>query len=217
MMQAERITVLVVDDHQITRRGLVLTLQPYEQFSVAGEAADGRAAVEQSLALRPAVILMDVSMPILDGIDAMKEIKSKLPETRVIVLTANDSDDNIFVALAAGADGYCLKDIAADQLSIAILAVHSGAAYLDPAIARRVLQSRVALKPKTADKNSFFLSERELEVLKLIVDGFSNQQIAEHLFISIDTVKTHMRHILEKLAVSDRTQAAVKAVRQGLA
>jgi two-component system, NarL family, response regulator LiaR len=217
MADSGLISVLVVDDHLITRRGLVLVLQQCAQFSVVGEAGDGRAAVEQSISLHPAVILMDIGMPILDGIDAMKEIKSKLPETRVIVLTANDSEDSIFVALAAGADGYCLKNIGADQLAIAIMAVHSGAAYLDPAIARRVLQFRLDVQPKTTDKNNFFLSDRESEVLKLIVDGLSNQQIAERLFISIDTVKTHMRHILEKLAVSDRTQAAVKAVRQGLA
>lgn len=209
------ISVLVVDDHQITRKGLVLTLQQYDRFRIVGEAADGRAAIEKSLQVLPAVILMDIGMPILGGIEALTEIKRKLPETRVIVLTANDSDDSVFAALAAGADGYCLKNIGAEQLSIAIIAVQSGAAFLDPAIASRVLQSCVASKPKS-DKNTFFLSEREQEVLALLVDGLSNQQIAERLFISNDTVKTHMRHILEKLAVSDRTQAAVKAIRHGL-
>jgi two-component system NarL family response regulator len=182
---------------------------------VVGEASDGRSAIEKSLALQPAVILMDIGMPIMDGIDATREIKRTLPETRILVLTANESDDNVFAALAAGADGYCLKNIEAEQLSIAIMAVHSGASYLDRDIAGRVLRSFVSAKPKTMEGNSS-LTERELEILKLVVDGLGNQEIAEQFSITNETVKTHVRHILEKLAVSDRIKAAVKAVRQGL-
>jgi two-component system, NarL family, response regulator LiaR len=216
MTDSERITVLVVDDHQITRSGLAITLQQYENIRLVGEAADGRAAVDQSLALHPDVILMDIAMPKMDGIDATREIKTKLPQTRVIMLTANDHEDDLFAALAAGADGYCVKNIEGKQLSIAIMAVQSGAAYLDPSVATRVMQSLLTVSRKTTDKSTFALSERELEVLTLVVEGEGNQDIADHLFISTDTVKTHMRHILEKLAVSDRTQAAVKAIRQGL-
>ena len=215
MAIAEPIRILVVEDHHITRAGLILVLKQCEDFEVIGEAADGLSAIEKALELKPAIVLTDIGLPTMSGIEVATELKSKLPETRVIALTSHDDDQTVFAALGAGADGYCLKDIAQDQLYLAIKSVHAGACWLDPAIAKRVLNASVK-SPKKTESTDFGLSARELEVLGLIVDGLSNHQIANQLVISHDTVKTHMRHILEKLVVADRTQAAVKALRQGL-
>lgn len=210
------ITIMVVEDHQITRTGLKLTLQQYEGFQVVADVAEGKTAVSKALELHPDIVLMDIGLPELNGIDAAREIKSKLPEIRVIMLTSHDEDEDVFSALAAGADGYCLKDIAAENLAIAVQSVHSGAVWLDPSIARRVIQASLeSQSPRNRDV-TIPLSERELEVLALVVEGLTNQEIAGRLIVSADTVKSHMRHIMEKLAVSDRTQAAVKALRQGL-
>jgi DNA-binding NarL/FixJ family response regulator len=160
---------------------------------------------------------MDIGLPNISGIDAAREIKTKLPETRVIMLTSHERDEDVLAALAAGADGYCLKTIEMEQLATAINSVQSGAVWLDPAVARFVIQNCLGSAPaKSAKQTTFPLSDRELEVLALVVDGLSNQEIAKRLIVSETTVKTHMRHIMEKLAVTDRTQAAVKALRQGL-
>jgi DNA-binding NarL/FixJ family response regulator len=147
-----------------------------------------------------------------------------MPATRVIMLTSHDNDRDIFAALGAGADGYCLKEVSGTQLTMAIRAVANGVAWLDPGVASRVLRACAAISPqalagedgtpKTHGPST--LSQRELDVLRLVVEGLSNQEIADKLILSVETVKTHMRHIMEKLAVSDRTQAAVKAMREGL-
>lgn len=222
------ISVLIVEDHEITRVGLKLTLEHSAGIKVIGEAADGKTAISQAAALRPNVILMDIGLPSVDGIEATNQIKKAMPNCRVIMLTSHDSDRDIFAALAAGADGYCLKETATTQLAMAIKAVAEGAAWLDPGIAQRVLRASVAgsapmksvvpagVAPKSDQPPSKLLSQREIEVLSCVVDGMSNQEIAEKLFVSVETVKTHMRRLMEKLAVSDRTQAAVKAMRQGL-
>ncbi len=209
-------TVLIVEDHQITRTGLRLTIEQDSQFEVVGEAASGKSAVAQAKELKPELVLMDIGLPEMNGIEAAKLIKSALPATRLVMLTSHDSDEDIFSALAAGADAYCLKDIASEQLMIALKTVADGGGWLDPAIAGRVLRSSASRVLPPANESKFMLSEREFEVLRLLVEGLSNLQMAERLKVSPETIKTHMRHIMEKLAVSDRTQAAVKALRAGL-
>lgn len=215
---SEPISLLIVEDHQLIRCGLRLIFEEQPGFTMIAEASDGKAAVETALKLKPLLILMDIGLPELNGIEATQQIKAALPETRVIMLTSHDRDADVFAALSAGADGYCLKDIPRDQLVIAAQTVASGVGWLAPAIAKRVLKSVSA--PRTQeqqqDRSPFALSTRELEVLEQIVLGLGNQQIAEKLTVSAETVKTHVRHILEKLCVSDRTQAAVKALKQGI-
>ncbi len=223
MPEESDITILIVEDQEIARVGLKVILDAAPGLKVVGLAGDGREAVMLASSLLPKVVLMDIGLPLVDGIEATGQIKEE-SNVRIIMLTSHDDDKHIFAALAAGADGYCLKEAPAEQLIMAIRAVAEGAAWLDPGIARRVLRASVggsrSLQPDEAEikPGSMLasLSQRELDVLKLVVDGNTNQSIAERLSISVETVKTHMRHIMEKLAVSDRTQAAVKAMREGL-
>lgn len=156
-------------------------------------------------------------MPDMDGVEATKLIKDTV-QSKIIVITSHDRDEDILAALSAGADAYCLKGISATQLANAINSVIDGAVWLDPGIAKQIvkLMSNRPEKPPDSDINPFQLSERERQILGLLVEGCSNQQMAEKLFLSAETIKTHMRHVMEKLRVSDRTQAAVKAVREGL-
>ena len=223
-----QIKIFIADDHEITRVGLKLTLQNVPDFKVIGEAEDGKETIRLVKELKPDVVLMDIGLPIMDGIDATGRIKDEVPDTRIIMLTSHDSDRDVFAALGAGADGYCLKEVSGTQLINAIRAVADGVAWLDPGVASRVLRACATNNPFAAaadDINSAkglgmspasSLSQRELDVLRLVVEGLSNQEIAGRLILSVETIKTHMRHIMEKLAVSDRTQAAVKAMRSGL-
>lgn len=222
MPETKTISIVIAEDHEITRVGLKLTLDQVAGLEVVGEAEDGLGAVAAVQRLNPQVVLMDIGLPLMDGIEATQKIKAEMPGVRVIMLTSHDSDQDVFAALAAGADGYCLKEISSSQLAMAIRTVADGAAWLDPGVASRVLRAcssagiqSAAPGPEGAAPASP-LSQREIEVLRLVVEGLSNQQIADRLTLSVETVKTHMRHIMEKLAVSDRTQAAVKAMRQGL-
>jgi DNA-binding NarL/FixJ family response regulator len=220
------IDIFIAEDYEITRVGLRLTLAHVADFNVVGEAEDGLTAVDMVVKLKPHVVLMDIGLPGLDGIDATHRIKEESPDTRIIILTSHDSDRDVFAALGAGADGYCLKEVSSVHLASAIRAVADGVAWLDPAVAKRVLQASVTNAPKPVSINDAKsakppatnspLSQRELDVLLLVVEGNSNQEIADKLILSVETVKTHMRHIMEKLCVSDRTQAAVKAMREGL-
>jgi NarL family two-component system response regulator LiaR len=231
------ISVLVVEDHEITRVGLRLMLEQAPDITIVGEAADGKKGVDAVAELKPNVVLMDIGLPAIDGIEATDQIKKNTPGVRVIMLTSHDNDRDVFAALSAGADGYCLKETPTQQLVLAIRAVADGAAWLDPGIASKVLRASVvghgpniAVSKDGKDgatlatkggaggpgNKAARLSHREIDVLKLVVEGMSNQAIAERLFVSVETVKTHMRRIMEKLAVSDRTQAAVKAMREGL-
>lgn len=213
------ITILLVEDQQITRLGLRLVLEKSSDLTIVDEAHNGQVAVAKALELHPQVVLMDIGLPDINGIDAARQIKIAVPETRILMLTGHDHDDDVFAALAAGADGYCTKDAEGEQIAMAVRAVSCGVAWLHPAIAKRVLQ---ACKPDTSAsvarnaREKFALSAREFEVLGLIVEGLSNQEMANRLILSQETVKTHVRHILEKLVVADRTQAAVFAVKQGL-
>ncbi len=212
--------------------GLKAALKRTEDIAVIGEAGNGEEAVSAAATLKPDVILMDVGMPVMDGIEASRRILSAQPEIRIIMLTQHDNDSDILASLAAGASGYCLKDVAPERLYTAIRAVSSGDAWLDASIASRVLKHYTAQLPskhvetEVPNKAAVLvemdrplaepLSPRELEVLTLIVDGLSNQDIADKLIISLATAKTHVRNILNKLAVDDRTQAAVHAMRRGL-
>jgi len=210
------ISVMLVEDHHITRLGLRFALEQVEDIKIVAEADDGNAAVSTALRELPTVILMDIGLPGISGIDAALAIKQQKPEIRIIMLTSHSLDEDVLAALAANCDGYCLKDVAADQLVTAIRAVASGGIWLDPRIAKRVIRAFVEQKPAPAPSSDHTLSDRELEVLALVVEGLTNNEIAERLILSSETVKTHMRHLMEKLAVSDRTQAAVKALRSGL-
>lgn len=214
------ITVLIVEDQEIARVGLKVILESTYKLNVVATAQDGQDAVTKALKLKPNVTLMDIGLPLLNGIEATKRIKSENESLRIIMLTSHDDDCHVFAALSAGADGYCLKEATSQQLVMAIKAVSEGVAWLDPGIASRVLKA-ITQSNKERDngektQSAASLSSRELDVLRLVVDGRSNQEIADKLVLSVETVKTHMRHIMEKLAVSDRTQAAVKAMREGL-
>ena len=209
----ERIRILVVDDHAVVREGLraFLGLQP--GFEIVGEAADGEEAVERAAQLDPDVILMDLVMPKLDGVSAMRALRRHSPRCRVIVLTSFLEDDRLLPALEAGAAGYLLKNSQPAELARAVRAAHSGEAIIDPTVAARLVH---ALSDRPQGSALDQLTGRERDVLTLIASGRSNKRIALELGISEKTVKTHVGHVLAKLGVTDRTQAAVLAVRHGL-
>ncbi len=219
------IRILLVEDHALMRRGMKGQFAIEPGFTVIGEAADGAQAVQLAAELQPDVVLMDIDLPILDGISATQQIKSARPTTLVLALTAFDEDVQVVGMLAAGADGYCLKSVEWEQLVAVIDLLLGGGAYLDPRVAQKVarlLRPAPAppqpdpLPPKTSSFTGPTLSLREREILKLIAEGQSNQQIAEKLFLSLGTVKSYVRMVLNKLSVDDRVQAAAKAVREGL-
>lgn len=205
--------ILIVEDDPMMQLGLEQALENYPQFEIVGQAEDGYLGVETALKLKPDLVVMDIGLPRLDGVAATKQIKAALPEVRVVVLTSHTTETEIIAALASGADAYCIKGASVDRLLSAIAAAREGATYLDPQIARRVIDN---LKPPSPTANTAQLSERELEVLKLMVDGYSNPEIAAALYLSPNTIKTHVRGIMNKLAVDDRVQAAVVALRSGL-
>jgi NarL family two-component system response regulator LiaR len=211
----ESIRVLIVDDHAIVRRGIRALLATEEGIEVAGEAQDGQEALERIRALRPDVILLDLLMPTMDGIEVTRRVIAEDPQARILVLTSFAADDKVFPAIKAGASGYLLKDTGPRELVRAIRQVHRGESSLSPAIARKVLQelSRPSDRPLTPEP----LTEREVEVLQVVARGKSNQEIAEELVISEATVRTHVSNILGKLHLASRTQAALYALREGLA
>ncbi|MBD2103449.1 response regulator transcription factor [Leptolyngbya sp. FACHB-261] len=205
--------VLIVEDDPMMQLGLEQSLEDIPHLTIVGQAEDGYLGVEAALKLKPDLVVMDIGLPRLDGIAATAQIKAALPEVRVVMLTSHTADTEIIAALSSGADAYCIKGASVDRLIAAITAAQEGATYLDPQIARRVIEH---LKPPTPSSNVGLLSQRELEVLKLMVEGYSNPQIAEALYLSPNTVKTHVRGIMNKLAVDDRVQAAVVALRSGI-
>jgi NarL family two-component system response regulator LiaR len=207
------IRVLVADDHAVVREGLRTFLSLQEGIEVCGEAADGEAAVREAELRRPDVILMDLVMPRLDGVGAMRELRRRLPDARVIVLTSYAEDDRLLPAIRAGAAGYLLKDAEPREIARAVRAAQAGEALLDPAIAARLV---AAIAQPAGSPPVQRLTPREREVLGLIGRGMPNKRIARELGVSEKTVKTHVGHVLAKLGVSDRTQAAVVAVRAGL-
>jgi DNA-binding NarL/FixJ family response regulator len=209
------IRVLIVDDHSVVREGLRAFLELQDGIEVAGEAADGAEAIEQARRLRPDVVLMDLVMPRVDGVEAMRGLRGLSPETRVIVLTSFLEDDRLLPAIQAGAAGYLLKNVAPAELARAIRAAHVGEAIIDPAVAGRLVRA-IAEGASVKVTEPGHLTRREHDVLELIVAGRSNKRIAVELGISEKTVKTHVGHLLAKLDVADRTQAAMLAIRDGL-
>lgn len=207
------VRILIVEDDPLMQLGLEQSLQDYPQITVVGVAEDGYLGVAAALRLKPDLIVMDIGLPRLDGIAATKQIKAELPNVRVVMLTSHTSETEIIAALSSGAESYCIKGASLDRLIAAIAAAQEGATYLDPQIARQVIEH---LKPPVPQGNIGHLSNRELEVLKLMVDGKSNPEIAAVLYLSANTIKTHVRGIMNKLAVDDRVQAAVVALRSGL-
>jgi DNA-binding NarL/FixJ family response regulator len=210
----EPIRVLIVDDHAVVREGLRTFLELQDGIEVIGEAPDGEQAVRQVLALSPDVVLMDLMMPGLDGIGAMRQLHQSGSASRVIVLTSFLDDERLMPALAAGAAGYLLKDVEPSELARAVRSACAGEALIDPTVAARLLHQLSA--PGPAADGLERLTRREREVLDLIVTGHSNKRIALALQISEKTVKAHVGRVLAKLGVADRTQAAVLAVRRGL-
>ncbi len=204
--------LLLVEDDPVMQLGLEQFFEDYPQFVIVGQATDGYAGVEAARKLQPDLVVMDIGLPQLDGILATQRIKAELPQVRVIMLTSHTADHEMMAALASGADAYCVKGTRLDQLGVAITSAQEGAIYLDPQIARQVLNH---LKPAALPAKGR-LSARELEVLRLVVDGKSNPEIAALLYLSLSTVKCHVRSIMDKLSVDDRVQAAVVALRSGL-
>lgn len=221
MTNSKPIKVLLVEDHALMRIGMKHSLSIDKDIDIIGEASDGKLSIEMAEKLQPDIILMDIGLPIIDGIKATKEIKKKNPDIRIIMLTVKDDDKDVFSALKAGADAYCLKDIPPEKLIVAIKTVADGTAWLDPAIADKVLRNvkkinTEYLKEENNPADQYGLTEREIEVLSAVVDGLSNLDIGKRLNIAETTVKTHVRNILNKLSVEDRTQAAIRALKDGL-
>jgi DNA-binding NarL/FixJ family response regulator len=210
---AENIRVLIADDHPVVREGLAAMLSRQPDFDVVGEAVDGVEAVERAGTLAPDVILMDLQMPRLGGVEAIKQIRARYPQVQMIVLTTYGDDDSIFQGIAAGARGYLLKDSPRDELFRAVRAVARGESLLQPAVATRLLD-RFA-RPRV-EQTQESLTERELDVLRLLAKGSANKQIGVQLHISESTVKTHVANIFQKLGVTDRTEAVTVALTRGL-
>jgi two-component system, NarL family, response regulator LiaR len=205
------IRVLVVDDHAVVREGLRTFLSLQDGMEVVGEAGDGRAAVAVAERERPDVVLMDLVMPELDGVGAMRELRARVPGARVIVLTSFLDDDRLLPAIRAGAAGYLLKNVEPAELARAVRAADAGEALIDPAVAARLVDALAEDDHRSEQP----LTDREQDVLDLIARGYANKRIARELGISEKTVKNHVSHVLAKLGVSDRTQAALYAARVG--
>lgn len=213
------VRILIVDDQELFREGLHTLLAMQPDLQVVGEARNGEDALRLAEALTPDVILMDLRMPVLNGVAATRNLQRTQPEIKVIVLTTFDDDEDVFEGLRAGAVGYLLKDVASEQVVEAIRAVARGAAFLQPAITGKVIAEFARLSPFFAPQPHALvepLSERELEILRRVSQGASNKEIADDLVITVGTVKNHVTSILAKLGVRDRTQAALKAKELGI-
>jgi NarL family two-component system response regulator LiaR len=215
MSEREKIRILIVDDHRVVRQGLRSFLELQDDMEVCGEASDGMEAIELTAKLKPGVILMDLVMPVMDGITATQQIKALGATAKIIALTSFTEDDKVFPAIQAGASSYLLKDVSPDELVEAIRAVRRGENRLHPSVTRK-LMDQVIHKGKPEPAKSSGLTDRELDVIRLIADGSSNQAIAKKLVISEKTVKTHVSNILGKLNMQDRTQLAIYAIKNGL-
>ena len=213
------IKILLVDDQPLFREGLRTLLSVHSDFDVVGEANNGQEAITLARSTGASVVLMDLQMPILDGVAATRRLRDEQPDCRVIVLTTFDDDEMVFDGLRAGAVGYLLKDASSQKLAEAIRVAARGETFLQPSVAAKVVAEFARLtrkKPETSQSLSEALSERELEILRLIAKGDSNREIAAALFLAEGTVKNHVTNILGKLGVRDRTQAAIKAKETGL-
>ncbi len=205
--------LLIVEDDPMMQLGLEQTLGSVEGYEILGIADDGPSAIKMASELQPELIVMDIGLPRLDGIATTQHIKAAQPDVHVVMLTSHTTENEVVAALASGADAYCIKGVSIERLKSAIEAAREGATYLDPQVARKIMDH---LHPPTPNTNIGELSEREFEVLELMVQGLSNPEIGSRLYLSPNTVKTHVRGIMNKLAVDDRVQAAVVALRTGL-
>jgi DNA-binding NarL/FixJ family response regulator len=215
----DKLKVLIVDDHALFRRGLQMVLRQEADIDVIGEAADGNEAVEMAQESMPDVILMDVRMPHRTGIEATHQIKDLLPHVKILMLTISDEEADLYEAIKAGASGYLLKEIPIDEVSEAIRSVSAGQSRLSPSMAAKLLTEFAAMSKRAAETRQLpapRLTEREMEVLRLVAQGLNNRDIAGKLFISENTVKNHIRNILEKLHLHSRMEAVVYAVREKL-
>ncbi len=212
----DKIRILLADDHAVVREGTRQFLERESDLEVVGEAADGEEAVRLVGNLNPDVAIMDISMPNVDGIEATRQIKAKYPKVAVLILSAYDDDQFVFSLLEAGAAGYLLKSVRGNELVNAIREVSAGESVLHPTIARKVLNRFTNMTGETLkQKSQDVLTEREIEVLQLATQGSSNQEIADRLFLSLRTVQSHLNHIFNKLQVSSRTEAVVRALKEG--
>lgn len=211
-----KIRVLLAEDHVVVREGTRELVQREQDMEVVGEAGDGEEAIELTAKLQPDVVIMDIAMPKLNGIEATKQIKAHHPATIVLILTAYDTDQYIFALLEAGAAGYLLKNVRGRKLIDAIRAVYAGESVLSPAIARKVLERFMpSVSKRNEERANESLSEREMEVLKLAARGISNKDIARELFLSVRTVQAHLGNIFNKLSVGSRTEAILHGLRRG--
>src|ERR1700730_3530574 len=217
--RGEVIRVLIADDQALFRRGLYVVLGIEENIEVVAEAQDGEDAIAKAEELVPDVVLMDVRMPRVNGIEAARRIRALLPSTRVLMLTVSDEEDDLYEAIKAGANGYLLKEISVEEVAGAIHAVVQGQSLISPSMASKLLNEFNSLAKKADERQQFpapTLTSRELEVLKLVAKGMSNREIADGLFISENTVKNHVRNILEKLHLHSRMEPVIYAVRERL-
>jgi DNA-binding NarL/FixJ family response regulator len=234
----KKIKLMLVEDHVLARLGLKVSLEKYPNLEIVAETANGKEAIELANNKKPDLIIMDIGLIVLDGIEATKKIKEANPNIRIIMLTSHEAEHEIMASLASGADGYCLKDTSPEQLYTAVQSVNEGNAWLSSQVAEKVLRNFYGKEVSQIKQSDFTnpiplsgekkqtksagsipivpLSDREIGVLELIVEGKSNQEIGAKLFLSTATIKSHVRNILNKLSVDDRTQAAVKAMREGL-
>jgi two-component system NarL family response regulator len=217
----EPIRVLIADDHALFRRGLNMVLESEEGIEVVAEAEDGEDAIAKSEEFAPDVVLMDVRMPRVSGIEATRAIRDTLPSAKILMLTVSDEEEDLFEAIRAGASGYLLKDIPLDEVADVVRAVHGGQSLINPSMAAKLLTEFAALAKRDESERAEQvpapkLTDREIQVLQLVARGMNNRDIAKELFISENTVKNHIRNILEKLQIHSRMEAVMIAVREKL-
>ena len=213
------IRVLIADDQALFRRGLFVVLGTEDGVEVVAEAENGAEAIEKARELAPDVVLMDVRMPRVNGIEAAAQIRADLPSTKILMLTVSDEEEDLYEAIKAGANGYLLKEISVEEVAEAIRAVMQGQSLISPSMASKLLSEFNALVRRAEDRQQFpapALTSREIEVLRLVAKGMSNREIAEELYISENTVKNHVRNILEKLHLHNRMEAVIYAVKERL-
>ena len=218
-MMPNLIRVLLVDDQRLMRDGLRTLIELETDLDVAGEAEDGLKAITAYRDLGPDIVLMDVRMPNLNGVEATRRIKADWPEANILILTTFDDDEYIFEGLRAGASGYLLKDVSGKELAVAIRTVANGGTLIAPSVARKVVSEFARLKPASQESTETLpdpLSEREIEILKEVAKGYSNKEIADQLYLAEGTVKNYVTSILQKIGARDRTQAAIRARELGI-
>lgn len=216
---SQSINVLIVDDQRLMRDGLRTLLELEDDLTIVGEAENGQEAVERAAQLSPDVVLMDVRMPVMDGVEATRRLQTIAPQVKVIILTTFDEDEFVFEGLRAGAVGYLLKAVSSDELAQAIRTVNAGNGLIDPSVTRKVVAEFARLAPKSPNRNQDLiepLAEREIEILRLIAQGLSNREIADRIFLAEGTVKNYVTSLLGKIGVRDRTQAALRGRELGL-